>query len=497
LKIALIHSMLSQAYVSLVGIALMPVYLGYVGAEGLGLIGLFIMVQGLLPLLDLGLSAVLSRDMSRFRAGTVDAGEAWARLRSLFWLFALAGGIFVAFAFGMRGAIAGSWLRPGEFSAAQTEYCLVAIALAAVFRWLAGVSRSALVGLEEHAWLNSSAVVLATIKHVGVLPVLAWISPTATAFFSYHVIGGLLELVVTHRAVSRILPPPRVRPRLRWSTGLREAWSMAGAMTFLSIVWILFNQIDKLILSRVLTLADYGRFSLATSLAGGVLVLIPPMTQVLQPRMTILASQGRNDELSQVYRTACQGAAALFAAAGGSVAVLGPHLLHAWLGDPAVTADVTPTLFWYGLASALVGMLALPFMLQFAHGDLSMHVRGNILLCAFGLPTLAFAAACYGAIGAGIALCASRVLFLLFWIPRVHDRYMPEVASRWLWVDVMPGAVSVAVLLALADCFVPVPDSRVLAGVFAAVLALATLAAGLLAGSQTRKGVQTWWADIR
>jgi hypothetical protein len=37
----------------------------------------------------------------------------------------------------------------------------------------------------------------------------------------------------------------------------------------------------------------------------------------------------------------------------------------------------------------------------------------------------------------------------------------------------------------------------VLSGVFAAALGLTALATGLLAGSQTRKGVQTWLADIR
>jgi len=483
--------------VSLVGIVLMPVYLGYLGVEGVGLIGLFVMVQALLPLLDLGLSAVLSREMSRVRAGLLDPGEAWIKLRSLVWLFAVVGAVVVGLVAASRETLAGSWLRIGELAGSEVEYCLVAMSMAAVLRWVTGIYRSALVGLEEQTWLNISAFALATIKHVGVLPLLAWVSPTAFAYFTYHAGAGLLELLVLRHAMSRSLPIPAVGPALRWSAGLREAWSLAGAMTFLSVVWILFNQVDKIILSRVLSLSDYGYFSLATSLAGGVLVLIPPLTQVLQPRMTILASQGRSEELAQLYRAASQGAAALFAAAGGAVAVSAPLLLHAWIGDPSVVRDIAPTLFWYGIASGLVGILALPFMLQFAHGDLGLHVRGNILLCIFGLPALAIASIEFGAIGAGIALCASRLLFLTLWIPFVHRKYIPEASSGWLFADVLPGTIAAVSVLAVAGQFLPVPASRPLAAALAIVIAVLALAAGLLAGTIPRRMFQAWCATVQ
>lgn len=497
MKVALLSSFLSQAYVSLVGIVLMPVYLRLLGAEGVGLIGLFVMAQALLPLLDLGLSAVLSREMSRFRAGHLDAGEAWLKLRSLVWLFSLIGAIVIMLVAGSRGVLASSWLRLGELAGSEVEYCLVAMALAAVLRWVAGIYRSALLGLEEHRWLNVSAFALATIKHVGVLPLLVWGSPTAFAYFSYHAGAGLLELLVLRYAMARSLPIPAAKPALRWSAGLREAWSLAGAMTFLSVVWILFNQMDKLILSRVLSLADYGYFALATSLAGGVLVLIPPLAQVLQPRLTVLATQGRTAELAKLYRAASQGSAALFVAVGGTAALLAPLLLHAWIGDPAVAIDVAPTLFWYGIASALVGILSLPFMLQFAYGELSLHVRGNILLCFLGLPTLAFTSAMFGAVGAGITLCSTRVLFLLFWIPQVHRRFIPEISSRWLRADVLPSALAVTGALVFAERFVEVPDSRLVAGLLAAALGLMALVAGLAAGCQTREAVRAWFWGIR
>ena len=51
------------------GFIFIPIYISYLGIESYGLIGLFIILQGLLSLLDMGLSPTLNREMARFRAG--------------------------------------------------------------------------------------------------------------------------------------------------------------------------------------------------------------------------------------------------------------------------------------------------------------------------------------------------------------------------------------------------------------------------------------------
>lgn len=481
----------------MIGVVLMPVYLRYLGAEGLGLIGLYMMVQALLPLLDFGLSPVLSRDMSRFRAGVLDASAVGSRLRSLERLFMLTGSVIVLLVVSLRREIAGDWLQIGALVPADAEFCMVAIATAGVLRWVAGLHRSALVGLEKQALINGYGFAFATAKHVGVLPILVWGSSAATTFFGFHALVGLLELLFLRRATGRALPARSGSTGFKLTVGLREAWSMAGAMTFLSIVWILFSQIDKLILSRILSLAEYGYFSLAVSLAGGILILMLPLGQVLQPRMTVLASQGRLDELTRLYRTSSQGVAALFSAAGGWVALFAQTILFAWVGDMAIAQRSAPILFWYGIANALVGVLSLPFMLQFAFGKFRLHVIGNAVLCLFGLPMLAIASLEFGAVGAGITLCVAHLLFLLLWIPRVHRSLLPGAWPWWLLRDIGPGTAAAVGVLAVAAFLVPAEASRTAAGVWAVTAGALALVTGLLAGNLTRNALKEWYARVR
>src|SRR5665811_2376007 len=48
-----------------------------------GLVGFYLMLQAWMQILDMGLTPVLSREMSRFCAGTLSAWEAAIRLRTL------------------------------------------------------------------------------------------------------------------------------------------------------------------------------------------------------------------------------------------------------------------------------------------------------------------------------------------------------------------------------------------------------------------------------
>lgn len=497
MKLALLSSYLSQAYVSLIGIVLMPIYLRYLGAEGVGLVGLHVMTVALLPLLDFGLSSVLSRDMSRFRAGALSVDVAWARLSSLMRLFALLAAALVLVVVMFRHVLVADWLRLDMLAPEDAEYCLMTIAIAAALRWLGGVYRAVLVGLEEQARVNGLALVLATIRHVGVVPVLAWYDPSATTFFSYQVLTGLLELLVWRHAVGMALPSPRDRAGFRWSTGLRDAWSMAGGLTFLTVSWVLFNQAERLILSRMLSLPEFGCFSLVVSLAGGILILMPPLTQVVQPRLTALFAEGRLDLVADLYRAATQGAAALFATAGGWLAMFAEPILFAWLGDAAIAREGAPILFWYGLANALAGLLSLPFMLQFASGDLRLHVLGNTVVVLVGLPLLVIASIDYGAVGAGTVLCMLRLSFLLLWVPRIHRQFLPSGGRRWLTLDVAPIVIAVLGSLTILAFLLPTESSRLASGVSVIAAGGAALVIGLLVGSMTRKTLQTWWVKVR
>lgn len=466
MKQALIATYLVQAYVTLTSVVLMPVYLAYLGAEGFGLVGFATVLQTWMQLLDFGFSPALSREMSLYRAGGRDAGLAMQRMRSVELLFALIAFAAVVAFVAARDWVAVNWFSYDGLSASEISWCFVAMAVGAVLRWLAGLYRSALTGLERQSWLNTIALLSATVRSVGVIPVLAYVSASPRSFFGYQVFVAAAELVALAGLFYRAMPrvPGAIRPT---ETAYRALVPTAGAVAFLALVSLLLTQLDKVILSRLLTLAEYGHFTLASALAGGVLIMTGPMSQILQPRMTVLLASGKSDELTDLYEKATVFAAIGFFSLGGGIAVFSSELLWAWTGSRAVSDEVSQVLAAYAIANAFVGVLTLPYLLQFSHGYLRMHLVGNIILGLVVIPSLVVAAMKFGALGAALVYLVANIIFLFFWSPLVHRRFLPLLAWRWPFRQVVPSAtVSILLLLAMKSV-VPAGEGRIAAGITA------------------------------
>ena len=475
-----------QAYVSLIGLVLMPIYLRSLGAEAFGLIGLSITLQALVQLLDLGLAPSLSRQMSLYRAGALDGASLRARLRSLEWVLGVVAAIAMLAVALTCSWVAREWLQFEQLAEGEVSSCLLAMMVAACARWLAGIYRAGLAGLEHQRTVNASLAAFATLRFVVVVPLLAYLLISPVGFFAYQALIGVCELLWLAVLLYRHLPRG-VSPRLPDTASLRQILPVAGAMAFMSAVWVAITQTDRIVLSRTLSLEAFGYYSIAILAAGSVMMLVPTLHQVLQPRMTILVAQARHDDLLRLYGMATQICTVALSALGGGLALFAEPVLWAWTGNPTVTTTAAAILFWYALANAVIALLVLPFMLQFAHGYLRLHMLGNVVLLVTLIPGLVSAALHFGAQGTGIVLLSAHVLFLLFWVPLVHRKLMPEFTWRWLLGDVLPACVATLLVLLLAAALSPVAPTRLEAGMSAGVAISLSIVAGAAAGHRTRE----------
>jgi len=495
LKAKLLWAYLAQAYISLIGIVLAPLYLRYLGAEGFGLVGFYIMLQAWMPIFDVGLTPVLSREMSRFRAGALTAREAATRLRTLEVVLGVLALLAVTLLWFGSGWIGHNWLSAVTLSGQTLANCVAFMGVAVAFRWLAGLQRAVLIGLEHQGLVNGLTAGFATLRFAGVLPLLLYVSTSPEHFFAFQAVVGVLELTAFAVIVHRSIPDSAgVWPDRHVLAGMLP---MVGSMAFLTAMWVVMTQVDKLILSGILPLEEYGYFTLAVMAASGVLVLVGPLNQVIQPRLTILAEKGEEAMLFEFYRLISQFVVVGFVALGGGLAFFAEPILLIWSGSPLVAMAAAPVLFWYGLANAVVGILVLPFMLQFARGRLRLHVLGNLFLLATLVPALVFAVKLRGAEGAGQVFFIANLLFMLFWVPIIHRCFLPILTWHWSFRDTLPAALVMVVVLVVGAKVLPggmeVPETLVWIG--GVVFVAAVL--GTVAGDLSRQHALRWLSGAK
>lgn len=465
LKRNILASYATQIYVTLVGILILPLYLKYMGAEAYGLVGFFTMLQAWFNLLDMGLTPTVARETARFRGGATDALSYRRLLRALqliFFVVALLGGgaMFV-----FSGHIATGWLKVQTLPLAQVQLALQLMAVGVALRWMSGLYRGCISGSERLVWLGGFNALVATLRFVGVLPILIWFGHSPTIFFTYQLFVAAVELAGLAAKAYGLFPAVRPGQQLGWSlaslfTPIKSVLRFSLTIAFTSSVWVLVTQTDKLVLSKLLPLADYGYFTLAVLAASGVMMISGPISGALLPRMARLQAEGDETGLISLYRNATQMVAVIAIPACLILAFFAEQVLWVWTGDAQAAMQAAPVLRLYALGNGFLAMAAFPYYLQFAKGDLKLHLIGNAIFVLLLIPSLVWATWQFGATGAGYAWLGSNAVYFFAWVPLVHRRFGLGLHRKWLLRDLspvlVPGVLAAGTLYAL----LPLPQGR-------------------------------------
>lgn len=487
LKRNILASYASQIYVTLIGIVLVPLYLQYMGTEAYGLVGFFAMLQAWFNLLDLGLTPTIARESARYHGAAMSAVAYRRMYRSLSLVFVCIAVIGGSALFAMADAVANHWLNIHILPSSEVLVAVRIMAICVALRWMGGLYRGVVSGSERLLWLSGFNVVITTLRFVGVLGSM-WVWGFAPIVFFWHqlVVAGL-EVVGLLAMCNRLLPSRKsITERIGWSfRPIQPLLRFSLTIAFTSSVWVLVTQTDKLILSGILPLAEYGYFTLAVLVAGGITIISGPISIAIMPRMARLYAEGNHDEVRRIYNQASQLVSVIAGSLAVTLVVCTDSLLFAWTGSREVTQATAPILRLYAIGNGLLALGAFPYYLQYARGNLRYHLIGNLVLVVLLIPAIIVAAMKAGGVGAGWVWVAMNALYLIFWVGYVHSRLEPGLHWNWLVSNVFTILLPTLVVSLLLSLFRDGPQSRIVeffySGAIATVcLLVATMASPVL-----------------
>jgi O-antigen/teichoic acid export membrane protein len=494
LKRNVLANYIGQLYVTLIGILLVPMYVTYMGTEAYGLVGFYAMLQAWFMVLDIGLTPTMARQTARFNGGAIDALSLRRLLRAL-------EGIFIGVA--ILGAtaiilgsdyIASSWLKVQNLPLIEVKHAIMIMAIITALRWVCGLYRGAINGFERMIWLNGFNIVVSTVRFALIIPFLIYVGATPTDFFSYQLVVAVIELATLTAQAYRLMPKIDTNQRLPWQwQPLRGVLKFSLTIAFASAVWVLVTQTDKLILSRLLLLSDYAYFTLAVLVASGVAVISAPISGALLPRMTKLNAEGDETGLIRLYRNATQMVAVIAIPAALVLAFFPEQVLWAWTGNIDIARKAAPVLTLYALGNGILVLAAFPYYLQFAKGDLKLHLVGNALFVVIFIPLLIWATGAYGMLGAGYAWIIANLLPFVIWLPIVHRRFFKGLHAQWLLRDVCSIMVLPIVMAYVLEQLIVWPATQLMVTVYIITLSIGLFLVAAISSSLVRGAIRQRW----
>lgn len=491
LKFNILASYASQIYLVIISIAILPIYMKYMGAEAYGLVGFFAMLQGLFSLLDFGLTPTISRQTAQYNAGAESALGFRQLFRSLsvifFGIACLGGGLLFYF----NHYIAEHWLKLENLAMSDVLFCLQTMAICVALRWMTGLYRGVISGFERIVWLSVSNIVIATLRFPGVLLYMYYFGFTIKSFFIFQLIVAVLEFVILALKANILLPKLNSSKIIGWSLQpVKPLLSFALTIAFTSSIWVLLTQLDKFVLSGILPLSEYGYFTLAVLVAGGILQIGTPISSAIMPRMARLQGERKYYELKVVYVGATEFVAVVVVTAGIILAALAQPVLYVWTGDAVLAQKAAPILQLYALGNAILTLGAFPYYLQYAKGNLRLHFIGNLITAILLIPVIIWAAKNYGAIGAGWAWVLIQLTYLLLWVSYVHKMIEPDINLQW-FKSFLPIIFCVSIVSNAIMHFMNFSEQRYIAFLQIFAISLLCLVVAVISSKQARSIIQS------
>jgi O-antigen/teichoic acid export membrane protein len=476
---------IGQCWTIAMGLVFVPLYIDYLGIEAYGLIGMFALLQIWLSLLDMGMTATLSREFARFQADPAGSQPVRDLLRSVEVLGAAAGVVVVLAIYAAAEWIASQWLRVERLPLQVVAQALCLIGVVAGLRILENIYRSSLQGMQRQVELNLVVSIAATLRGAGAVAVLAWVSPTIGAFFIWQALVSVLTIAAAAWLVYSGLPATARGGRFSWLE-VQAVWRFAAGTSVLTLLGMAMSQTDKLILSKLLSLEEFAYYSLAFTIASSIRLLTQPVDTSIYPRLIQLLAGKNERDLTRLYHKAAQASAILMGSATALLVVMGEDLLRIWTGNADLAARVYPLTWVLAIGMLLNGLMNGPYYLQMAAGWTGLMVRANAVMFVLLLPLVYVLTLRFGALGGALSWLAVNAAYFLVVVPLMHRRLLRPEMWRWFVLDIgLPVAAAAATLL-LLKLMQPTMASTPLMVVFIGAAFLATLLFSAIAAKDVR-----------
>ena len=467
------------------GLAFIPLYIKYLGMEAYGLIGFYAVLQAGLSLVDAGMTPTMSREMARYTGGGHSAQSIRDLLRSLEICGACIALLYALLVWASSEWLAVNWLKAEKLPVETVAHALAIMGMVTALRMLEGFYRGAIFGLQKQVLFNIANTFIVTFRNLGAVLILAFASPTIQAYFVWQGLSSFLALLVFSLIVYRSLPVAERGGRFS-APELTKVWRFAAGILATSFLVLLLTQVDKLILSRLLSLESFGQYNLAATVANSLLILVGPITQAHYPKLTEMLSICDNNEASKVFHRGAQLISVIVGAAACVIFYFGDNLIVTWTANEEIGRNAGKILKVLTLGTLLNSFMHMPYMLQLAFGWSSFAAKINFVAVLFLIPAILILTPIYGAIGAAWVWVILNAGYVFIATHVMFKTIMPSEKGKWFIDDLFKPFLATFTTVSIYWLLIPDFTNKIYETLFVVLAGLTAVMAAIFFSSELK-----------
>ena len=415
--------------------AITPVQVRLLGIEAYGVIGFIATLQVVFAAFDLGLSTTLTRQLAADRSDQrVESNELIQTVSTVYWGIAIIVGIVLALA---AHHIAEDWFKAQDLSPATLRQSLYLIILYLALRWPTALYAGILGGVQKMVAINIIKFAVVTVRLAGgIVVLLIW--RDLAPFLLWNALTALAE-VFAYSALCR-----RAFPLVTWGPGisvaaLKPLVGFSSAMMAISLLALFISQLDRVFVSKLLSLEQFGFYMLAYNTASIASLAIAAVATAMLPSFAAWQAEPQIAILHARYDQANRVILFIVGAATWPLIFFGHTILFYWVGATASDGAYRPMAL---LAAALWlnALISNAYTTSVALGRPTLTLKVSAISAIPYAMTLYFMVGRWQLTGAAGAWLLLNLAYVFALVPIVHRNLLDLSTARWLKTTLFPFA---------------------------------------------------------
>jgi O-antigen/teichoic acid export membrane protein len=437
-------NMLGGAWAGVLIVLATPWYVSRLGIDGYGILGLWLMMQVMLGLLDMGMGATVIREFADSRQGRNVHEFKRDLLRTLEFFYWAIAAVLVLVLVMSAGWFSDHWLKSNTLPNIYIGNALRIMAITLGLQFPCVLYTNGLAGLQEHGRMNALQIMGNGLRYGCGVAVLFWRADLVW-FFIVQALVAAIQTFTTRWVVWGMISEVAARPPIFRMEMIQRLWRFSMGMALSAVAAVLLANADRIALSKLVPTAELGKYAVAFTATGLLQMGIQPFYRTFFPRYSELVSSGDTKRLRDEYFQSCRFLAVIIIPSGIIGWIFAPHVFYAWLGKYDKT--IIDVFRWLLIGIACSGLMWLPAAFQQAHGWTRLHVAMMVGALVLGAPIMVWAIKTYGTVGATAVWVLHGISDITLGLWLMHRRLLiGELLGWYLSVLLPPLLVSLALV---------------------------------------------------
>ena len=454
-----------------------PFYIKILGETSYGLVSFFATLQNTMQFLGLGLANTLRSEFAVAEDGYNCKVKKYLIFRGIENIYFVICFIIILFCSAGSKVISTKWLNIENLDNNSVSIVISLMGMSIAIQMIANLYSGCLFGLDYQTLANECTIIWSVAKSVGALLIIKFIKPDLILFYAWHIVTDVLYMIVLRvLSVKKLHLKSKITWHLCDFKELRNIWKYTLGILLISLIALVNRQLDKIIISKKLSITELGAYNVATTLGGATAIISSAVYTSIFPRFTKSATSGDLESLKKDFVSINKLVNIIVSCMSAYIAAFSIPLIEVWTGSHTYSSMLATVSFLVVIAVSFVEYQEIPYALVLANGNTKINVFVGLLFLPIVSVFTFLGIRDYGLLGAGVVYMLMMIMQTILYEFLVYKKYVTDHPVELIFCQtVVPFLVAIVVAFISKEFIYLFNVSTLLICVFAVILGLITL----------------------